>query len=72
MHSEFTVEDVEKEFLSILVLKPQMAFDLLQIKPNYFSNSKYSAITLGILIISITLFIFIIVFKIFYLLFFIR
>lgn len=44
MHSEFTVEDVEKEFLSILVLKPQMAFDLLQIKPNYFSNSKYSAI----------------------------
>lgn len=34
--------------------------------------SKYSAITLGILIISITLFIFIIVFKIFYLLFFIR
>ena len=49
MYSEFTVEDVEKEFLSILVLKPTMAFDLLQIKPNYLSNGKYSAIMKAII-----------------------
>ena len=42
MHSEYSIIDVEKEFLSILVLKPEMSTDLLQIKPNYLSNSKYS------------------------------
>lgn len=49
MYSEFAVEDIEKEFLSILVLKPKMAFDLLQIKPNYLSNSKYSSIMKAII-----------------------
>ena len=46
MHSEY---EVEKEFLSILVLKPDIAFDLLQIKPNYLGNSKYSMIMQTIL-----------------------
>lgn len=41
--------EVEKEFLSILVLKPEIAFDLLQIKPNYLSNDKYSMIMQTIL-----------------------
>ena len=49
MYSKFTIEDVEKEFLSILVLKPQMAFDLLQIKSNYLSSNKYSTIMKTIL-----------------------
>lgn len=49
MYSKFTIEDVEKEFLSILVLKPQTAFDLLQIKSNYLSSNKYSTIMKTIL-----------------------
>ena len=46
MHPE---HEIEKEFLSILVLKPEIAFDLLQIKPNYLSDTKYSTIMQSIL-----------------------
>ncbi len=48
MHPD-SIENVEKEFLSILVLKSDIVFDLLQIKPNYLSNSRYSGIMKAII-----------------------
>ncbi len=39
-----SLEEIEKEFLSILFYKPEISFDLLQLKKEYFSNKIHQEI----------------------------